>query len=340
MSGSLMDELSRHAVEMWPKWFPERPVPELHGVITAAGKAHRDRAFVFLLRRRGKAEIVFKIAFSEEEAGYVTREFENLSQLFPILPVSLRDHIPAPLGIHRLGSGVAVALGVLEGHRLLVPDVTRLGTPAARVLLRRFFRNAFRWSRSLAMATQNADLREAGSLGDLLDRFVAAFPMDERQLRRFQGFGKALDAGGFQWRPAWQHGDLAVGNVLVHRGSLRLLDWEHARGDAEPWFDVSYAPICSSALGARQAGLASMLDGAPLVLDEERWSGRIMREEMEAVWDYPLPLPWAVAITGIRTTVRRMDQGRRGWLPWGRLTVALLTDDEFRHRVPWLAPHW
>jgi aminoglycoside phosphotransferase (APT) family kinase protein len=332
------NDLTMRVAEMWPRWFPGRPLPPLRPVVMAGGPGHPGRGFVFLVTPRGKPEVVLKVAFTSEEIRYLTGEFEVLETLFRRLPPAMRQQVPAPLGILQAGSRFAVAMSALTGRRLLVPDITASASAPARLLLRRFFRRTFGWSRSLASATETGPPVGAEVLAKRVERFLLTFPQQSRTRRRLERFGAAVEGSRLAWRPAWQHGDLAVGNVLVHRGQLRLLDWEHGRGGREPWFDVSYAPGVTAALGQRQAGFPSLVHAASPVLTG--WAGEVLRAELERVWDYPLPLQWAITLTAMEAAVRRVEHGRRGWAPWAEFAVALVSDGPFREALPWLVPEW
>jgi hypothetical protein len=340
VTATLVEELVDHAADRWTGWFPGRPRTALRPVIMAGGPAHRGRAFVFLLQElTGKPVLVCKLAFTEEEVDYVSREFDSLSRLFPVLPGSLREQMPEPIEFQRSDSMAIAITTAIEGRRLPVPDITRRGAVAGRRVMQQFFRRGFRWSKELASASRSPSPRDGRALGEIVDRFCVAFDLDSVARRNIAAFRSAVENSDVRWHPSWQHGDLAVGNVLLHRGDLRIVDWEHAAEDAEPWFDVSYAPMVTASLGRKQANASSLPEAALLVLGSRSWLGPVLRREMERVWDYSLPLQWAVALTTMRAAVRRAEQGR-GWVTWASFVAASIANREFRVALPWLAPVW
>ncbi|MGH2817510.1 MAG: hypothetical protein ACRDJS_03490 [Actinomycetota bacterium] len=339
-----MSEVASYAAERWPAWFGRDAGRGIEPVALAGGPAHRRRAIVFLLsmgERRPAAAL--KIAFTPQEEEYLEAEFWALKEVWPKVPAGMRATVPEALGLDRVDGRLVLATQVLEGRRLLVPHITGRASIRARRLVRGFLAGAFSWSDELARATgQATEPGEADEtvLQQMVEEFLAVHPVDDGAQRDFRAFGRALGRERIRWTPSWQHRDVAVGNVLMHRGALRFLDWEHASALSEPWFDIGYAPGALTLLAQRQSAFPSVRDAGLSVLGMDAWAGRILREEMERAWRHPLPLAWAVALVVMSTAVRRRRHGRGGWTSWGELALGLVADREFRRAAAWLAPEW
>jgi phosphotransferase family enzyme len=338
ISSEVVRELRNHADERWSEWFPGRSRPRFRAVVMAAGPAHRGRAFVFLVQWDGTPELVFKVAFTDREVGFITQEYTTLSCLYPLLPISMRDQIPTPLEILQNRSSVALAVKALAGRRPLIPNLAGKSSLGGRLLTRRFFRASFNLSRRLGSVGGNGSPLGSAALADTVDRFLAAFSLERDQRLAFEDFRAAVAATHIQWRPGWQHGDLTVGNVLFHRGTIRALDWEHSSSDMEPWFDIAYTPITTAGLAQRQGGLPSFVSAAHRVLRPGAWVSEVLRPELARVWNYPLPVSWGIALTTMKACVRRLERGGRPSLT--DLAVALIADPDVRGSLGWIAPRW
>lgn len=331
-----------YASRMWPVWFGGAPATNLEQVILTGGPAHKPRAIVFVLRSGDRSpSVVVKVAFTPGEAGFLSDEFRALCDVRAAAPPSLRESIPEPLGLHHAEEPVAMeATRAVAGRRLLVPDLCVPGGAMARRVLRSFLRGAFVWSQQLAEATQQDHERDEQELAGRVERFLSVYRGGASALRDIRSFGRAVARARIRWRPAWQHRDISVGNVLVHRGTLRFVDWEHAEAASDPWYDVAYAPCATVLVAQRQRAMPSVRTAAMSVLPADKWAGRLLRTEMERAWSDALPLPWAVALTAVSTALRRERSGRIGWPDWAEFVTAVLADGEFRRRIGWLAPEW
>jgi hypothetical protein len=295
--------------------------------------------FVFA-RGETRPSVVMKVAFTREEAAFLTEEFHALSGVRRATSGRIMETIPEPLALEASGQGVILALRVLDGRRPLVPDLTRRGSPAARRLMRGFLASSFGWSRDLAAASGQPRRVEEGELEELVEGFLNVYRVTGQPGSLLRSFGRSVGRARISWTPCWQHRDISVGNVLFHRGNIRLIDWEHAAGACEPWFDTAYTPGASVLLARRQAGSASVREAALISLNDRHWFGRLLAQEMKKTWQYPLPLPWAVTLTAMSTALRRERNGRVGWTDWADFALCLLADKEFREAASWLAVDW
>jgi hypothetical protein len=321
-------------------WF-DRGHEDLGIAIGSGGPAHRTRAAVFVFDdHRRSPSVVMKIAFTELEAGFLRHEHAALAELRPQLPAPMRRSMPRALGIAVIDGNTVLSMEALPGKRLLVPNLGGTGGPLPRKLLGDFYRKSFEWSRALAAATSSDKKLDGSALADLVDRYVALGPLAGPAADRAASFRRSVDASGIEWSHSWQHADLAVGNVLIHRGELRLLDREHASAESQPWFDLAQSPGATARLAKRQTGAGSSRDAAMRALGRSGWAGGLLRMEMERVWDDRMPLGWAVALASMATAIRQADDARMGAEDWSELTAALLADDELRAEVPWMVPDW
>lgn len=336
-----MTEVLGYASQMWPEWFPNEPHARLEPVALAGGPAHQPRATVFVLGRGDtRPSVVMKVAFTRTEATFLEQEFRALSGVRRAAAGPVLASIPVPLGLETSDGAVILAVRALEGRRLLVPSTTGRGSLSARRAMRDFFGRAFDWSRSLAAATTDGSIEGPERLQGLVERFVSVHRVTGRPRSRMLSFGRAVGRAPLRWTAAWQHRDVSVGNALVHRGSLRMVDWEHAGPGCEPWFDTAYAPGAAVMLARGQGGCGSVREAACAALDRRRWVGAALAREMERAWHHPLPIPWAVALTVMSTALRRERDGRVGWTDWIDLASWMFSGDEIRRAAGWLAPEW
>jgi hypothetical protein len=332
--------LTEYAMGEWRSWF-ERGHEELGIAIGSGGPAHRTRAAVFVFDgHRRRPSVVMKIAFTELEAGFLRHEHDALTELRPRLPVEMRRSMPRALGLAQVDGNTVLSMEALLGKRLLVPNLGGAGGSLPKKLLGDFYRKSFEWSRDLAAATSGEMKLGGSALAEVVDRYASLVPHRGVALDRLSSFRSALDTSGIEWAHAWQHADLAVGNVLFHRGELRLLDWEHASAESQPWFDLAQSPGATARLAKRQTGAASSREAAMRALGRSGWAGQVLRAELDRIWDNRMPLGWAVALASMATAIRQADDARMGAEDWTELTAALFTDDELRAELPWMVPVW
>jgi hypothetical protein len=336
----MIGSLTEYAEGRWNEWFG-RPPEELGLAIGSGGPAHRTRAAVFVFDgHQRRPSVVMKIAFTDLEAGFLRHEHNALDDLRPNLPGEMRRSIPRALGLTEIEGNTVLSMEALAGKRLLVPNLTGRGGTVPRQLIGGFFRKAFEWSQDLALATSSDEVLGGGDLAHVVDRFRGLASQPTLVSDRLTSFRNAIESSGIKWSTSWQHADLAVGNVLVHRGELRLLDWEHASATSQPWFDLAQAPGASARLAKRQSGAGSSREAAMRALGSSRWAGEVLRAEMEGVWDNRMPLGWAVALASMATAIRQVEDARMGAEDWTEFTTALMSDDELRRELPWMVPDW
>jgi hypothetical protein len=335
-----MIDIPSYAANMWPRWFSGTRAPALQPLILAGGPAHKPRAIVFLFALgEARPSVILKVAFTEQEAGFLIQESRALAEIATAIPLNMRMSIPERLSIDRVNGTVVAAFRTLTGRRILVPDLWRPGWLGGR-LMRQFFFRTFEWTRELSLVTRQTAESDENELVDLVERFLDVYRLEGSSMRDVQDFGRAVARSRIRWVPCWQHRDISVGNVLAHRKEFRFVDWEHAGPGSEPWFDVAYAPSATVLLSQRQRSGVALRGAALSILSPDSWVSALLRQEMNRVWDYPLPLSWAVALVAISTALRRERTGRIGWPDWAELALCMLVDRDFRKSVRWLAPQW
>jgi hypothetical protein len=335
-----MIDIPAYAAKMWPQWFSGTPAPALQPLFLSGGPAHKPRAIMFLFAvGEARPLVILKVAFTEQEAGFLIQESRALAEIARVLPLKMRRNIPEPLGTERANGTVVAAFRALRGQRILVPDLWGPGWLGRRPM-RSFFSRSFKWTRELSLVTQESRESDENELVDLIDRFLSVYPLHGSPQRHMRAFRGAIERSRIRWVPGWQHRDVSVGNVLKDRKELRFLDWEHAGPGSEPWFDIAYAPSATVLLSQRQRSGVPLRGAALSILSPNSWVSALLRHEMNRVWDYSLPLSWAVALVAISTALRRERTGRIGWPDWADLALCMLADRDFRKSVGWLSPHW
>lgn len=333
----MLARLIEYAHQKWPVWFPTRRPDRLIPAVLAGGPGHRRRGIVFIFREGApQPSVVAKIAFSSQEGKFLFREYESLEGVRTGVSKSLQLRIPKPLGIDEIEGHTVLTTMAMPGSRQLVPRLVSGGSQISRRLVRRFLRRAFRMSATLAQETASCETVSSEELADIVDRFRSRFAPGNRGEDELVEFSRRVRISGITYKPAWQHGDVMMSNVICHRGMLAFLDWEHGRPESQPWFDIAYAPVAL-------ALMASWQEGLPLpkvmnrVLASGSWTGKILRQEMSRAWRYPLPLSWGVALTAMETSLRQFDDGREGYQEWSTFVSVLMDGTETREDLDWLS---
>jgi len=336
----MIDELTGYARVHWPSWFGHSP-GSVGIAIGSGGPAHRTRAAVFVFEdRRTRPSVVMKIAFTELEAGFLRHEHDALNEIRPLLLEPMRPTVPRALGLAEIEGNTVFTMEALAGRRLLVPDLNGSGGALPRSLMGDFYRKSFSWSNDLAVATNNGDSLDGSHLAEIVDRYLGLVSHSAETSQRIRSFRDAVAASGIAWSTSWQHADLAVGNVLMHRGELRLLDWEHASDRSQPWFDLAQSVGATARLAKRQLGAASSREAAISALGRSGWAGEVLRTELERAWDNRMPLGWVIALSSMATAIRQADDTRMGAEDWSEFASALVADSELRFELPWMVPDW
>lgn len=186
------------------------------------------------------AEMSIRLPNARRYSGQVAKEQLWLPRLAPLLPLQ----IPEPLGMGNPGCGYPWSWSIyrwIQGataNRREIGDLCKFARELAEFLLalqridasdgpvsgpENFYRGG-------ALSIYDAETRQAiSTLGDRIDGQVIAALWD--------------DALSTSWdRPAvWLHGDISVGNLLIHNGKLSAVIDFGTCGVGDPACDVSIA---------------------------------------------------------------------------------------------------
>ena len=336
----MIDELTGYARQEWQSWFGHSP-GSVGIAIGSGGPAHRTRAAVFVFEdRHARPSVVMKIAFTDLEGAFLRHEHGALADIRPLLPEPMRRTVPRALGLAEIEGNTVLTMEALAGRRLLVPDLNGSGGSLPRSLMGDFYRKSFEWSNDLAVATSSTERLDGSHLAEIVDRYIGLASHSTDVEGRVRSFRDAVAGSGIAWSTSWQHADLAVGNVLMHRGELRLLDWEHASDKSQPWFDLAQSVGATARLAKRQSGAASSRVAAMSTLGRSGWAGPVLRAEIEGAWDNRMPLGWVIALSSMATAIRQADDTRMGAEDWTEFAAALVADKELRSELPWMVPDW
>jgi hypothetical protein len=334
----MMDALLEHVRVRWPSWFPDQALPELEVAVISKRDLTPPRltALVASPGERRPA-VVLKLAFLDEDTGFLELEHAALCAVRSSIPPHLRPTVPKPLGLEPVAGLLVESVVGVGGRSPLVLPMRFHRSVLGSTLLRRYLRVTFEWTRKLAVSTGNGRYADERELVGIVDDFTHLMETSGASTRGLEQFRRELNRSQIRWQPCWQHGDLAPGNVLLDRRYLVVLDWEFARSDCEPWFDTAYN-VLGLALQPLDQGIAK--DAATsllMTLSTQAWKGRATRDVLLESWAWPLPPAWVLPLTGMKVALRDEAGGRSRYLRWGHAVTELLTNREVRQSAAWIA---
>ena len=276
--------------ESWAAWFPDEPTPALSAVAMTRGRLD-DRSLVLVLAdRTPHPRLAVKVVWSPASIAAVEQEAAALRCLpahFPGIPARVPRHLATLSFPH--GAGMVTTF--VPGARWRVATHRWRRSPGVRTFL--------------ARCAEVVDATSCGMTTDGAARPLSAMaPTVRWGAARMRG-GPATSLGRLAQVIAstddpvvrgWQHGDLALGNVLLADGTTPgIVDWEMAREDLPAWFDACYVPC------------ALALDLGP---DHQlvRW---VVREVVAPRWQAGFPLVWGLSLTAL-VSARRAERQHRG----------------------------
>jgi hypothetical protein len=330
-------------VEDWvrraiPTWFPGATVGELRSCAILGGREGRVN-LIFVDRRGRRARIVVKVGTRVANAGHVLRERDALGLAHTCLPLDITAGIPVPLELYDDGQVTALAMTALPGTVVRLPDLTR-NRPRRQdaVRLAAHVRAVRGWSRRLAGAGAacGPTLLNETRIGLAIEALLSSGSVPPAPRSCLAGLHASLGAS-FGWEPVWQHGDVASGNALYHRGGIRFVDWEAARATHMPWLDDTYLILSLARSAQRSLGTPTVSSAMRQVLRRSSWCGDVLRSIYDDDWPHPIPLGMALLLTAIEQT-RLPDESVDPASTWIRLVIDLLSDDELRRDCDWLVP--
>lgn len=301
---------------------------------------HPGRSTIIVFRGRERwPRIVVKLATDEEGATRLTREAGVLDHINRELQEFLDHPLPRHLGLLNESHLAALATTALRGRRATLPDLT-VSEPKRNDRRRlQYHIDAVReWSRSLSQArTSVQQPRHTGYAAHRIQRFIDLSNPAKKTRGRLERLSAAMEASDARWLPCWQHGDVASGNVLWHRGRMRLVDWEAASPTHDPWRDDAYLILSLARAAQRTMGSSSVSPAFLGPLGSGSWPGRILESNYREFWPHPIPVGWAVVATTIENALKREKYGTTNAV-WRNLAIDLVSDDRLRTKCNWLVP--
>ena len=305
------------------------------GVCILLGGRPGRASIVYADRGGQRPRVVVKVADPKVAGANIRREASALREAHAALPPEVTSAMPHPLGTLERERFVALAMSAVLGSRARLPSLVQQ-RPNRRDerLLVSHVRSVRSWSRRLAAASTEATSiqLESSSVGRWAEQFCATdfVPTAARDALSSMLADGALSAS---WPQVWQHGDVASGNVLYHRGQVRLVDWEASSSTHPPWHDDAYLLLSL----ARTVDRTRTRDGLLRSLSNRSYAGSALSEVYRADWPHPVPLGLALLLTALQ---QAGDPDATGYTSshWTQLAVDLLIDETLRAECEWLVP--
>lgn len=220
---------------------PESTPPQAAAALTpphsavVLGSRWEGRVVYALFAPRGRVPAV--VVKADTHPDYQPRLYKEHDALVRVAAnPAMAGLAPLPLGVHRCGDTVAMAQTALPGTPL-------------NVVLRRRFRQSRRLSardhaRALAWLNtfHSSASEETATVGPkvVLERLAQALPggaPGAEELTRWMT-RRSSDLGALTVPVRPLHGDLAPSNCFVHRGRVRVVDWEGEVAQGPPLAEV------------------------------------------------------------------------------------------------------
>lgn len=322
----------------YPEWRDGEELGPIRVSVLLGRRPGRSTIFVFRGRDRWP-QIVVKLATNEESATQLTREGRSLDLAHRELNGLLEQPLPRHLGSTQKPGLAVLATTALRGRRAMLPDLTwslpRLGN---RRQLRSHIDAVRAWSHSLSRVDGSDHIKRDGRhLADRIQRFTELGDVSDPVRERLESLAKVISASGLQWSPRWQHGDVAPGNVLWHKGRIRLVDWEAASPMHDPWRDDVYLILSLARVVQHRLKVSTVREAFLSALGSKDWGGRVLADSYREDWPYPIPIGWAVLMTTIEHALEREEYGIATAF-WRDLAIDLVSDDDLRATCDWLVP--
>ncbi|MDX6253799.1 MAG: hypothetical protein QOJ11_133 [Frankiales bacterium] len=214
------------------------------GVVLGMDRDPLAKVTLLLFDDRGEACAVAKVARDRRSEKALEQEYSALCHLACSPVAGLRSGVPAPLLLDRVGHRLVVVTTVIPGSPMTVGYYTP-GHVTDPVAVGRDFATAGGWLSAFQSATATASV----TLGDELFRdhikpVLAGYRLhvgwSDWEAEAFADL--ETDARALPPTPmslGVVHGDYAIGNILVDRGTLAgVIDWELSRPTGVPMTDV------------------------------------------------------------------------------------------------------
>lgn len=246
-----------------------------------------DRATLLVFANRSRTpRLAVKVGWSESAIGALRTEGETLRDIgsyFPKLTVT----VPRFLGMLDSNNGEALVMLAVDGRRCVLPRARYRSTPTVG----RYLSRLVELHESTSVGAVSCETRSLSDLSWLAHWAAVSSRANRARAATFHQLADDIASCSMRYRPCWQHGDLASGNVLCGKKGqpLGVIDWELANARQDPWFDLSYI-ACATAfeLGGTTA---------PMV-------GWVVKEVVKPRWSYGFPLQHGMALTALRAAHR------------------------------------
>jgi hypothetical protein len=306
--------------------FPNVDARRLRFAFVASNAATRqDRGLVVVFTGSSEQPVAFaKVALAVAGQEAIRNEFRSLLQVWP-RRAALAFRLPKPIGLHLDDEGGFALFSAVAGRtltsRTLTPRRRGFSDRRAATLFSRFAAKAVDVSGSLARLRAPNEGGAPIIWSDVVEEFSDQLIAGTDLKHTLQDFANRLAADDARALPCWQHGDLAMGNLLFSPTDVGVVDWEKASEAYPAWFDQTYALASLAFFGPDRhhpgANLARVFDDRGVV-------GSSLREMTEAHWKHDIPLGQALALTAIESALASNRLGRGGTERWIDLTAALL----------------
>ncbi len=334
----MLDQAIRWSDQRWSIWFPGE-TPSRHDIVVNWSRRPGQMLIFRQSDRAARPRAVLKLGSGTSAGAELVREFRNLGDVRDLLPPHHRHLVPEPLSVLSLPKLTVLAMTVIPGRRLRLASPAASRSPRAVRRLRRYVSSVGEWSRILAGygAARDAHTTRTG-----LSEFMR-LPTDEvfeaPDRDKLASFTSAAAASGIMTPPTWQHGDVAVGNLLQTRRGIAVVDWATASSRFPPWFDQCYLMLTlAKSVGDRQQlGAAGALSR---VLGVDTWCGRTLADTIGRGWRFEAPLGWALLMTSIEQVKRAVVSSFPPPDWYVAVASALMSDDQLRERAAWAVPSW
>jgi hypothetical protein len=285
--------------------------------------------------------IVVKLVTRLEDAGHISREARSLELANSQLVGLLDPPPPRLLGSTHQPGLAALAITAVPGRRSKLPDLAKAKPSRSDVhAVRRHIDSVRSWTRSLReVEMPEQPMRDGQQLADRVHRFIELGGLPAAVVPRIQHLAIAMEQMPVKWSPHWQHGDVAPGNVLWHKGRIRLVDWEAASPAHDPWRDDAYLLLSLGRATQHETGVSSVGSAIRAAFGSQSWAGRVAESSYRESWPHPIPVGWALISTTIEHALEREEYGATTPF-WRDLAVDLLFDQDLRDSCGWLVPHW
>jgi hypothetical protein len=298
--------VERHAAERWREWTDRHPRGLRTAIITAA--RHRNEKLTILIADRfGPPRVVAKVGRSRRVANRIAAEHRALLRARRELPPAISARGPEPLDLVSIADGTALFTTALRGRRPVFPQLLSATDRAGKASVERYLTALMRWATEVDRVTRRQTTQHPDPALTYLERFPSH--QDAERFAHLAGDARS-----------WQHGDPALGNVLLARRGFGIIDWEYASPDKLPWHDLAYLVLQMALHAAHQTRLPPV-EALRTLYRPGSWCGDLVHRHITEVWRYPVSIPEGVALTAMALAVERDDAGNR----WKELASSIVS---------------